>query len=97
MPGPDICFGPSCLKGQWHEIFCFWFFSCIIFSPAQDYSIRTVSFFSSQIRRGDIRKSRCTAGGNFSTSFASVVNTGGKFATGVNDTGAKQWEQLSNF
>jgi hypothetical protein len=26
---------------------------------------------------------------NFSTSFASVVNTGGKFATGVNDTGGK--------
>jgi hypothetical protein len=24
---------------------------------------------------------------NFATSFASVVDTGGKFATGVNDTG----------
>jgi hypothetical protein len=44
---------------------------------------------------------------NFSTIFASVVDTGGKFATGVNDTngnfatgvndaGGKQWEQLSN-
>jgi hypothetical protein len=32
----------------------------------------------------------------FSNSFASVVDTGGKFATGVNDTGGKQWEQLSN-
>jgi hypothetical protein len=32
---------------------------------------------------------------NFSTSFASVADTGGKFATGVNDTGSKQWEQLS--
>jgi hypothetical protein len=42
---------------------------------------------------------------NFSTSFASVVDTGGKFATvvndtggkfatGVNDAGGKQWEQL---
>jgi hypothetical protein len=38
---------------------------------------------------------------NFSTSFASVVDTGGKFAPsvndtdgGVNDTGGKQWEQL---
>jgi hypothetical protein len=35
--------------------------------------------------RGDIRKSRCTtgindAGGKFVTSFASVVDTGGKFA-----------------
>jgi hypothetical protein len=26
---------------------------------------------------------------NFSTSFASVVDTGGKFATGVNDTSGK--------
>ncbi len=26
-------------------------------------------------------------GGKFATSFASVVDTGGKFATGVNDTG----------
>jgi hypothetical protein len=25
----------------------------------------------------------------FATSFASVVDTGGKFATGVNDTGGK--------
>jgi hypothetical protein len=34
---------------------------------------------------------------NFSTIFASVVDTGGKFATGVNDTCGKQWEQLSNW
>jgi hypothetical protein len=26
---------------------------------------------------------------NFATSFASVVDTGGKFATGVNNTGGK--------
>jgi hypothetical protein len=48
-----------------------------------------------------------TPAANFSSSFASVVDTGGKFATGVNDTGSKfatsvvytggkQWEQLSN-
>jgi hypothetical protein len=37
-----------------------------------------------------------TPAANFSTSFAYVVDTGGKFATGVNDTGGKQWEQLSN-
>ncbi len=30
-----------------------------------------------------------TLAANFSTSFASVVNTGGKFATGVTDTGGK--------
>jgi hypothetical protein len=28
-------------------------------------------------------------GGNFATSFTSVVDTGGKFAAGVNDTGGK--------
>jgi len=31
-----------CLKGQCHEIFCFWFFSWISFSPAPEYSIKTV-------------------------------------------------------
>jgi hypothetical protein len=34
-----------------------------------------------------------TPGANFATSFASVVDTSGKFATSVNDTGGKQWEQ----
>jgi hypothetical protein len=28
-----------------------------------------------------------TPAGNFAISFATVVDTGGKFATGVNDTG----------
>jgi hypothetical protein len=39
----------------------------------------------SKIRR-DIRKSTIPVA-NYATSFASVVDTGGKFATGVNDTG----------
>jgi hypothetical protein len=30
-----------------------------------------------------------TPAANFATSFPSVVDTGGKFATGVNDTGGK--------
>jgi hypothetical protein len=30
-----------------------------------------------------------TPAANFATSFASVVDTGGKFTTGVNDTGGK--------
>ena len=30
-----------------------------------------------------------TPAANFATSFSSVVDTGGKFATGVNDTGSK--------
>ncbi len=33
------------LKGQWHEIFRFWFFSTISFPPAPEYPIRTVSKF----------------------------------------------------
>ncbi len=42
--------------------------------------------------RGDICKSRCTngindTGGKFATGTADVVNTGGKSAASVNDTG----------
>jgi hypothetical protein len=33
---------------------------------------------------------------NFATSFASVVDTGGKFATGVNDTGGKIDTDVNN-
>ncbi len=56
------------LKGQCHEIFCFWFFSWISFPLAPEYSIETVSIFSKI--RGDIRSSR----------FATGVNdTGGKW------------------
>jgi hypothetical protein len=33
------------LKGQCHEILCFWFFSWITFPPAPEYSIKTVSNF----------------------------------------------------
>ncbi len=62
------------LKGQCHEIFCFWFFSWVSFPPAQEYPIRTVSNFSKT--RGDIRGARCTTG---------INDTCGKFATGVND------------
>ncbi len=39
------------LKGQCHEIFCFWFFSWIIFPPAPEYPIRTVSNFFENSRR----------------------------------------------
>ncbi len=33
------------IKGQCHEIFCFWFFSWISFPPAPEYSIKTVLNF----------------------------------------------------
>ncbi len=39
------------LKGQCHEIFCFWFFSWISFPPAPEYPIRTVSNFFKNSRR----------------------------------------------
>ena len=79
------------LKGQCHEIFCFWFFSWISFPQAPEYTIRAVSNFF----RGDICSSRLTTGINDTGGkFATGINdTGGKFATGVNDTGGKQWEQ----
>ncbi len=39
------------LKGQFHEIFCFWFFSWISFLPAPEHPIRTVSNFSEKFTR----------------------------------------------
>ncbi len=41
----------SSLKGQCHEIFCFWFFSWIRFPQASDYTIRVVSNFFENSRR----------------------------------------------
>ncbi len=95
------------VKGQCHEIFCFWFFSWINFPPAPEYPIWTVSNFQQNLQRYSQVKVplvSMTPTTNFATSFTSVVDTnskfatggndtGGKFATGVNDTGRKQWEQ----
>ncbi len=39
------------LKGQCHEIFCFWFFSWNSFPQASDYTIRVVSNFLENSRR----------------------------------------------
>ncbi len=67
------------LKGQCHEIFCFWFFSWISFPQAPEYTLRAVSNF--------FRK--------FTEIFAAqgwppgINDTSGKFATGVSDTGGK--------
>ncbi len=46
-----VMLGPLPLKGQCHEIFCFWFFSWISFPPAPDYPITTVSNFFENSRR----------------------------------------------
>ncbi len=64
------------LKGQCHEIFCFKFFSWIIFPQAPKNNIRVISNFFENLRR--YRKSRCPTG---------INTTGGKFAAGVNYTG----------
>ncbi len=47
------------------------------FPPAPEYPIRTVS---------NLPPVSTTPAANFATSFASAVDTGGKFATSVNDT-----------
>jgi hypothetical protein len=44
------------LKRQCHEIFCFWFFSWIIFLQAPDYTIRVVSsFFKNSMRYSQLK------------------------------------------
>jgi hypothetical protein len=61
------------LKGQCHEIFCFWFFSSVSPQP-QSIPLGPFRIFS-KIRGG-----------------AGIVDTGGKFATGINsncETGGK--------
>ncbi len=90
----------SFLKGQCHEIFCFWFFSWISFPPAPEYPIRTVSnFFENSQRYLQVkvhhryqrhRRQICHRYQQHRWQFASGINdTGGKFATDVNDTGGK--------
>ncbi len=71
------------LKGQCHEIFCFWFFYESV-SP-QPQRIPLVPFRIFSKIRGNICKSRCTTG---------VKDTGGKFATGLNNTGGKFCHQF---
>ena len=95
---PEI-YAPVYLKGQCHEIFCFWFFFMNQFPPSpRVFHIDRFEFF---LKFAEIFASQgappvsATPVANFSTIFASVVDTGGKFATGVNDAGGKQWEQLS--
>ncbi len=44
------------LKGQCHEIFCFWFFSWISFPQASDYTIRVVTnFFVNSLRYSQLK------------------------------------------
>jgi hypothetical protein len=56
------------LKGQCHEIFCFWFSLWISFPQPRSIPLGPFQIFSNI--RGDIRKSRCTTG---------INDNGGKF------------------
>jgi hypothetical protein len=95
-----VVYLPGFLKGQCHEIFCFWFFDESVSPQPQSIALGPFQIFSKI--RGDNRKARCTTGinvtgGKFATSVndtggkiaTSINDTGGKFATGVNDTGGK--------
>ena len=85
------------LKGQCHEIFCFWFFSWISFPPAPEYPIKTVSnFFENSRRYSQVKVHHryqrhrwqiCRRCQRHRWQFATgLVATGGKFATGINNT-----------
>ncbi len=89
---------PISLKGQCHEIFCFWFFLWISFPPAPECPIRTVSnFFENSQRYSQVkvhhrcqrhRRQICHRCQWHRWQIAAGCNdTGGKFATGINDTG----------
>ncbi len=85
----------SLFKGTVSRDFCFWFFSWISFPQALEYTIRAVSnFFENSRRYSQLKVDHrpMTPVANFTTSFSSVVDTGGKFATDVSDTGGKQWD-----
>jgi hypothetical protein len=73
------------LKGQCHEIFCFWFFSWISFPQASDYTTRAVSIFTPV---ANLPPASLIPVEKFATG---VADTGGKFATGVVDTGGAPW------
>ncbi len=54
--------GKTHLKGQYHEIFCFWFFHESVSPQPKSFPLGPFQIFSKM--RGDICKSRCTTGTN---------------------------------
>ncbi len=92
-------------KGQCHEIFCFGFFSWIIFPQAPENNTRVIlNIFVNLQRYSQVKDTD----DNFATSgvplipvanlqiAARINDTGGKLDTSVNDTGGNQWEQYQN-
>jgi hypothetical protein len=78
------------LKGTVSRDFCCSFFSWIIFPQAHENNTRVISIFSqkfAEIFTGQgAPPVSTTPAANFAKSSAGVVSSGGKFATGVNDT-----------
>ncbi len=94
-----------CLKGQCHEIFCFWFFSSITFPQAPDNNVRIISnFFENSRRYSQVKVHHrcqrhrwqiCHRWQWHRWQIAAGINdTGGRFATGINDTGGKFFHQF---
>ncbi len=77
------------LKGQCHEIFCFWFFSWISFPPAPEYPIRTVfNFFENSLRYSQVKVCH-----RYQRHWWQICHRCQRrrrqFAAGINDTGGK--------
>jgi hypothetical protein len=96
------------LKGQCHEIFFFWFFFINQFPPSPrvfhldrfEFFRKFAEIFASQgappvstTPVANLPPVSTTPVANISTIFASVVDTGGKFATDVNENFKKNQKQ----
>jgi hypothetical protein len=82
------------LKGQCHEIFCFWFFHESVSPQPRSIPLGLFRIFRKFVEifaRQGAPPVSTTPAANFATNFPSVVDTGGKFATG-----GKQWDLLSD-
>jgi len=82
------------LKGQCHEMLCFWFFYESVSPQPRSISSGPFQIFPKIL--GDICKSRSTTGINDTSGkiAAGIIDTGGKFATGIKDTGGKFCHQF---
>ncbi len=89
-----LCGGNLDLKGQCHEIFCFRFFSWIIFPQATENNIRVISIFFKNSRIYSQVKVHHGCQRHRWQISAGINDTGGKFATGINDTSGKFCHQF---
>ncbi len=88
---------PCHLKGQCHEIFCFWFFHESHSPKPLKITLGSIRIFSKNSRRySQVKVHRCTTGVNDTGGkiAASINDTAVKFATSINDTGVKFCHQF---